>query len=330
MLKHPLAAFVLMAVTVIAASSLLPLAADAQPPAKAARIGYLAVEPPPSPYLDAFRAGLQRLGYVEGRNLTIESRFAAGRTDRLPALASELAGLKVDVIVGVGPVAQAIKNTITTIPIVFGVSSDPVESRLVSSLTRPGGKITGITYLQPELAGKRLQLLKEIVPGVSRVAMLMNPIHAGEDQEWREMDAAARIIGVTLQHHMMPLTSDLTELFAAITRDKADAIVLVPGPMTNQNRKALADFGLKVRLPVIAAWTEYADAGSLLSYGPNRRDISRRLAAFVDRILRGEKAADLPIERPTRFELVVNLRTAKALGVAIPASLLVQADEVIE
>ncbi len=327
MLKNPLAALILMAAAVVA----VPLAADAQPATKAFRIGYLGLEPSPSPYLEAFRAGLRRVGYVEGQNITIESRFADGKADRLPALASELVGLKVDVIVGVtGGAAQAAKNASVTIPIVIGVSGDPVEAGFVSSLARPGGNITGMTYLQPDLAGKRLQTLREVSPRLTRVAVLMNPKHAGENQDWREMDTAARTIGVTLQNHMMPANNDLTEIFAAITRDRAEAIVMIPGPITNLNRKQIAEFGLKARLPVMAGWSEYVEAGSLMSYGPSRRDISRRLASFVDRILKGEKPADLPVERPTRFELVVNLRTAKALGLTIPPSLLLQADEVIE
>jgi putative tryptophan/tyrosine transport system substrate-binding protein len=165
---------------------------------------------------------------------------------------------------------------------------------------------------------------------VSRVAVLMNPNHAGENQDWREMETAGRTIGISLQNHMMPANGDLTQLFAAITRDRAEAIVMIPGPLTNTHRRQIADFGLKARLPVIGGWNDYAEAGALMSYGPSRRDIARRLASFVDRILKGDKPADLPVERPTRFELVINLKTAKALGLTIPPSLLLQADEVIE
>ena len=285
----------------------------------------------PRLFLEAFRAGLRRLGYVEGKNIIIESRHAEGRAERLPALASELVGLKVDVLVAVsGPVARTARMASGSIPLVIGVSGDPVEGGFVASLARPGGNVTGISYLQPELAGKRLQLLREIAPKVTRVAVLVNPNHSGENQEWREMDAAAKTLGMTLVHHVMPVNSDLTDVFAAITRDRAEAIVMVPGPLTNANRKPIADFGLKARLPVIAGWSEHVEAGGLLSYGPSRRDTSRRLAAYVDRILKGEKAADLPVERPTRFDLVVNLKTAKALGLTIPPSLLLQADDVIE
>jgi ABC-type uncharacterized transport system substrate-binding protein len=326
-LKQRLAASILIVVAVVA----VPLAAHAQPATKVFRVGYLGGENASSPFFEAFRAGLRRLGYVEGRNITIESRHAQGRADRLPDLANELVALKVDVLVAAsGPVAQVARRAAGTIPLVIGVSGDPVEGGFVASLARPGGNVTGMSYLQPELAGKRLQLLREIAPKVTRVAVLVNPNHSGEDQEWREMDAAAKTLGMTLVHHVMPVTSDLTEVFAAITRDRAEAIVMVPGPLTNANRKSIADFGLKARLPVIAGWSEHVEAGSLLSYGPSRRDTFRRLAAYVDRILRGEKPADLPVERPTRFDLVVNLRTAKALGLTIPPSLLLQADEVIE
>jgi putative tryptophan/tyrosine transport system substrate-binding protein len=308
-----------------------PLAAGAQPATRVFRVGYLGFEPSPSPYLEAFRNGLARLGYVEGRNITIESRVAEGKADRLPALASELAALKLDVIVTIsGPAAQVARKASAGVPLVIGVSGDPVEAGFVASLARPGGTITGISYLQPELAGKRLQLLREVSPKVGRVAVLMNPNHAGENQDWREMEIAARTIGVTLQNHAMPATGDLSELFATMTRDRAEAIVMIPGPLTNTYRKPIAEFGLKTRLPVIGGWDDYAKAGALMSYGPSRRDVSRRLASFVDRILKGDRPADLPVERPTRFELVINLTTAKALGLAIPPSLLLQADEVIE
>ena len=329
-MKGLLVALILTAVTVVAPPAWL-LAAGAQPATKVFRIGYLGLEPSSSPYLDAFRAGLRRLGYVEGQNITIESRFAEGQANRLPALASELAALKVDVIVGrTSTVARAAKEASATIPIVVGVSGDPVEGGLVSSLARPGGNITGMTYLQPDLAGKRLQLLREISPRLTRVAVLMNRNHDGENQEWREMDTAARRIGVTLQNHLLPANNDLSEIFAALTTDRAEAIVVISGPMTFINRRQIADFGLKARLPVMAGWREHAEAGSLVSYGPSIRDVSRRLASFVDRILRGERPADVPVERPTRFELILNLKTATALGLTIPPSLLLQADEVIE
>ncbi len=323
-MKHRLAVSILIVIAVMAA----PLAAHAQPATKVPRVGYLGAEDSSSLFFEAFRAGLRRLGYVEGKNIMIESRHAEGRADRLPALASELVGLKVDVLVAVsGPAAQTARRAAGTIPLVIGVSGDPVVGGFVTSLARPGGNVTGMSYLQPELAGKRLQLLREIAPKVTRVAVLVNPNHAGENQEWQEMDAAAKTMGMTLVHHVMPVNSDLTEVFAAITTDRTEAIVMVPGPLTNANRKPIADFGLRARLPVIAAWSEHVEAGGLLSYGPSRRDTSRRLAAYVDRIIKGEKPADLPVERAVRSRRQPQDR--ELLGITIPPSLLLQADEVI-
>jgi putative ABC transport system substrate-binding protein len=308
-----------------------PPIAFAQQPVKVGRIGYLSLESSPAQYLEAFQDGLRRLGYVDGGSLVIESRLAEGRTEKLAALASELVALKLDVIVGAdGGAARALGRATKTIPIVMAVSGDPVELGLTLSLGRPGGNVTGMTFLSPELAGKRLQFLREVAPRAIKVAVLTNRVHAGEEQEWKANEAAARSLNVTLQVLSMPESDDLAEVFAAITRERAGAIVAVAGPMTLRNRKQIAEFAIKARLPLIAGWAEYADAGSLISYGPNRRHAVRHLAYFVDRIVRGAKPADLPVEQPTRLELVVNLRTAKALGVTIPASLLLQADQVIE
>lgn len=305
--------------------------AFAQPPAKVARIGYLSLESSPALYLEAFQDGLRRLGYVDGSGIVIESRSAEGRTERLAPLASELVALKPDAIVGAdGGAARALGRATKTIPIVMAVSGDPVELALVTSLARPGGNVTGISFLSPELAGKRLQFLREIVPKAAKIVVLTNPVHAGEEQEWRANETAARSVSVTPQLLPMPQSDDLADLFAAITRERADAIVAIAGPMTLRNRKQIAEFAIKARLPLIAGWAEYADAGSLISYGPNRRHAVRHLAYFVDRIVRGAKPADLPVERPTRLELVINLRTAKVLGVTLPSSLLLQADHVIE
>ena len=304
--------------------------AFAQPAAKAARIGYLSLDSARSPYLEAFQEGIRRLGYVDD-GLVIENRLAEGKTDRLAALASELVALKLEVIVGAdGPSARALSRATKTIPIVMGVSGDPIELGLAVSLARPGGNVTGISLLSPELAGKRLQFLREVAPKATRVAVLTNRIHAGEDQEWKANESAARTANLTLHFLSVPEGDDLTEIFAAITRERPDALVTTAGPMTFRNRKQIAEFAIKARLPMIAGWAEYADTGSLMSYGPNRRHAVRHLAYFVDRILKGTRPADLPIERPTRLELVVNLRTAKALGVPIPPLVLIQADQVIE
>jgi putative tryptophan/tyrosine transport system substrate-binding protein len=308
-----------------------PPIALAQQPAKVARIGYLSLESAPALYLEAFHDGLNRLGYVDGRSIVVESRLAEGKTERLATLASELVTLKLDAIVGAdGASARAISSATKSIPIVMGVSGDPVELGLALSLARPGGNVTGISFLSPELAGKRLQFLREVSPKVTKVAVLTNRVHAGEEQERNAAEAAARSVNLTL--HFLPLSqsNDLAQIFAAITRERVDAIVAIAGPMTLENRKQIAEFAIKTRLPMIAGWAEYAEAGSLISYGPNRRHAVRHLAYFVDRIVRGAKPADLPVERPTRLELIVNAHTAKALGVTIPASLLLQADRVIE
>ena len=304
--------------------------AFAQQPVKVGRIGYLSLESAPAQYFEAFHDGLRRLGY-DGGSVVIESRLAEGRTERLAALASDLVASKLDVIVGAdGGSARALARATKTTPIVMAVSGDPVELGLTLSLARPGGNITGLTFLSPELAGKRLQLLREVVPKATKVAGLTNRVHAGEEQEWKANEAAARSLNVALQVLPMPEGDELVELFAAITRERADAVVATAGPMTLRHRRQIAEFAIKARLPMIAGWAEYADAGSLISYGPNRRHAVRHLAYFVDRIMRGTRPADLPVERPTRLELVVNLRTAKALGLTIPASVLLQADQVIE
>jgi putative ABC transport system substrate-binding protein len=316
--------------TLAAAAVVSPRSSSAQP-ARVFRIGYLGIEPAPSPYLESFREGLRQLGHVEGRAFTIDARFADGKAERLAVFAAELVGQKVDVIVGItGGAAQAVRKSTTTIPLVAGFSGDPVETGLVASLARPGGNVTGMTYLQPDLATKRLQLLKDVLPKLARVTALANPDHAGESQEWRALDSAAKSIGVTIQRHMMPAHADLTDIFTTVTADRPDALVLVPGPMTNVHRRQLADFGIRTRVPVMAGWSEYADAGALVTYGPSRRDIARRLAGFVERIMKGDKPGDLPMERPTRFELVVNQKTARAIGVTIPSTLLLQADQVID
>jgi putative ABC transport system substrate-binding protein len=302
-----------------------------QPPTKVARIGYLSLESSPALYFEAFRDGLRRLGYVDGGNIVVESRLAEGRTETLAALASELVALKLDALVGAdGGSARALSRATKTIPIVMQVSGDPVELGLIASLARPGGNVTGLSLLSPELAGKRLQFLREAVPKATKVAVLRNRVHAGEEQEWKANETAAKSVNLTLHFLFVPESDDLADVFASITRERMDAIVAVDGPMTLRSRKQIADFAIRTRLPMIAGWAEYAEAGSLMSYGPNRRYATRHLAYFVDRILRGTKPAELPVEQPMKFELVLNLKTAKALGITMPPSLLLLADEVIQ
>ncbi len=318
------------------AGSLLaaPLAAEAQPVAKVPRIGYLALNPTANPHLhEAFRQGLRDLGYVEGRNVVIESRDAEGKPERLPALAAELVALKVDVLVAQPTVAAlAAKQATRTLPIVFPVA-DPVSSGLVTSLARPGGNLTGLSILAPEMVGKGLELLKQAVPGVSRVAVLWDPgafpERTAKDMR-KEVKVAARALGVRLQFIEARGPDDFDRAFSEMTRARAGALTVLGGSMLFSERKRLVDLAAKNRLPAVYPWREGVDAGGLMAYGPNVADLFRRAATYVDKILKGAKPGDLPIEQPTKFELVINLKTAKALGLTIPRSLLQRADQVIE
>ena len=319
------------------AGSLLaaPLAAEAQTAAKVARIGWLGNSPAASPHLDeAFRQGLRDLDYVEGRNVVIEYRWAEGKFERLPALAAELVALKVDVILaGTVLAAVAAKQAIRTIPIVFAAVADPLGSGLVTSLARPGGNVTGLSVLSPELVGKRLEQLKQALPGVSRVAVLWEPGGGGErtDKDMlKRAEVAGQALGVRLQYVEARRPADFDRAFSAMTRAHAGALTVLPSPMFFNERRRLVDLAAKHRLPAGYPWREGADAGGLISYGPSIADLYRRAATYVDKILKGAKPGDLPIEQPTKFELVINLKTAKALGLTIPPSLLQRADQVIE
>jgi len=312
----------------------VPLAAEAQQAVKITRIGYLGFNLTASPHLpEAFRQGLRDLGYVEGRNVVIEYRDAEGKPERLPALAAELVALKVDVILAPGtPQALAAKQATRTLPIVFGAAADPVGSGLVSSLARPGGNVTGLSVVTPELVGKRLELLTQAVPGVSRVAVLWQPGNYGERTEkdmLKEAEVAARALGVRLQFVEARGPADFDRAFSDITRARAGALTVVPSAMLFGERRRLVDLAAKNRLPAVYQWREGVDAGGLMSYGPDFADLFRRAATYVDRILKGAKPGDLPVEQPTKFELVINLKTAKALGLTIPPLLLGRADEVI-
>jgi putative ABC transport system substrate-binding protein len=310
-----------------------PLAAQAQPAAKIARIGYLGRKAN-SHLLAAFLQGLRDLGYVEGRNVVIEVRDAEGKFARFPALAAELVALKVDVIVAVAtPAALAAKQATKTIPVVFTALSDPVTSGLVTSLARPGGNITGVSFLAPEQVGKRLERLKEAVPGVSRVAVLWQPGDVPETTAknlLKEAEVAARALGVRVQFVEARGPADFDRAFSEMTKAHADALsVLTSAILFNEHRR-LVDLSAKHRLPAVYPWREGADSGGLMSYGPNVADLYRRTAFYVDKILKGAKPGDLPVEQPTKFELVINLKTAKALRLTIPPSLLQRADQVIE
>jgi putative ABC transport system substrate-binding protein len=320
------------------AGSLLaaPLAAEAQQAAKIARIGYLATNLAGLPHLhEAFRQGLRDLGYVEGRNVVIEYRDAEGKLERLPALAAELVALKVDVIVAAAGTlpALAAKQATKTLPIVFIGVGDPVTSGLVTSLARPGGNVTGLSSLSPELVGKWLELLKQAAPGVSRVAFLWQPGAVGEQTGkdiLKEAEVAARALGVQLQVVEARGPADIDRAFSDVTRARAGALTVLSTPMFSSKRRRLVDLAAKNRLPALFSFREYVDAGGLMSYGPNLADLFRRAATYVDKILKGAKPGDLPVEQPTKFELVINLKTAKALGLTIPQSVLGRADEVIQ
>ena len=311
------------------------LAVQAQQAAKIARIGLLGNDPVGGAHLlEAFRQGLRDLGYVEGRNVVIEDRSAEGKPERLPALAAELVALKVDVILATTVLtAVAAKQAIKTIPIVFFAAADPIRSGLVTSLARPGGNVTGLSVLAPDLVGKGLQHLTQAVPGVSRVAVLSRPGALGErtDKDMlKGADVAARALGVRLQYVEARRPADFDRAFSAMTRAHAGALTVLPSPMFFNERRRLVDLAAKHRLPAGYPWREGADAGGLISYGPSIADLYRRAATYVDKILKGAKPGDLPIEQPTKFELMINLKTAKALGLTIPQSLLRQADQVIE
>jgi len=313
-----------------------PFAAEAQPAAKIVRIGFLPFNLATSPHvLEAFRHGLRDLGYVEGRNVVIEYRDAEGKLERLPALAAELVALKVDVILAPAtPTALAAKQATKTIPIVFAVAGDPVGSGLVTSLARPGGNVTGLSVLSTELVGKCLELLTQAVPGVSRVAALWQPGVVGERTEkdvLKAAEVAARALGVRLQFVEARGPADIDRAFSDMTRERAGALtVLGGGSMLFAERRRLVDLAAKHRLPAVYTAREFVDAGGLIAYGPNFADLYRRAATYVDKILKGAKPGDLPIEQPTKFELVINLKTAKSLGLTIPESVRTHADEVIQ
>jgi putative ABC transport system substrate-binding protein len=322
--------------TSLAAAFAAPLVAEAQQGAKVARIGWLGVDlAAASPgFLEAFRQGLHNLGYVEGRNLVIEYRDAEGKLDRLPALAVELVALKVDVIVASGTVqALAAQKATKTIPTVF-LASDPVASGLVITLARPGGNLTGVSTLGPDLVGKGLEALKKAVPGVSPVAVLWHSGASGERMEKNMVtgaEVAGRALGVLLQFVEVRSPADLDRAFSEMARARVGALTVLPSVPLSLQRKRLIDLTAKNRLPALyISMRECVTAGGLMSYGANSHDLFPRMATYVDKVLKGAQPADLPVEQPTKFELIINLKTAKALGLTIPPSLLLRADQVIE
>ena len=323
MKKASLSSF-LIAVTLLT----VVVIAEAQQAGKIPRIGILANVP--APQIDALEQTLRDAGYVEGQNIITEKRYAEGRLERFPDLAAELVHLKVNVIVSIGPATPYAAKSIKDIPVVMGYSGDPVDAGIVASLARPGGNVTGVTFFAAELAGKRVELLKEAVPGISRLAALANPRHAGEQRELKETQVAAQAFALPLQYLTVKAPGDFEDAFAAIVRERANALIVFPDVVTLARRKEIAEFSVRRRIPSISGWTEFAEAGGLMTYGPNLVDSLRRVAYYVDRILKGTKPADLPVEQPKKFELVINLKTAKQIGLTIPSEVLARATKLIK
>ena len=310
------------------------LAAQGQQTGKVYRIGVLVVSSRAAALhlIEALEQGLRDRGYVEGRNIALEYRFAEGRPERLPDMAVELVRLKVDLIMAANDGhVRAARQATTTIPIVMSLATDPVGEGLVASLARPGGNITGLTAgVTPETWGKRLQLLTELVPKISRVAVLSNSTFRPNAARWKPTQDAGRQLGVTLLPAEIRGPDDLENAFATMVQGRAEGFVVFGEPVTYSRRSQMAGLAAKHRLPGVYPWREAVDAGGLLSYGPDFRDLSRRAATYVDKILKGAKPGDLPMEQPTKYDLVINLKTAKALGLTIPPSMLARADQVIE
>ena len=302
--------------------------ADAQKSNKILRIGFLSPETHQSGRFESFRQGLSELGYVEGKNITIEYRGSEDNA-QLERLATELVREKVAVLVTQGRATVLAKNAAANVPHVFGISGDPVEAGLVRSLAQPGGNMTGITFLAFELVGKRLEILKEAISKVSRVGVLASPAHPGEQRELSETRSTARSLGISVLHHHVNTTADVYAALDAIAKESADALLAFPDPVTNTHRKQIAEFAVKQRLASAFGWRDYVEAGGLMSYGPNHDVLWKRLALYTAKILKGSKPSELPVELPMKFELVINLKTAKQIGLTIPPSVLARADKVI-
>jgi putative ABC transport system substrate-binding protein len=323
----------LIGLAVILSFVLAPLAAEGQQAGKIYRIGMLETTSMAlnAANLDAFRQGLRELGYVEGRNFMIEYRSADGRRERFPELATELVRLKVDVILTRGtPAVMAAKNATGTIPVVMAASGDPLLSGVVAGLARPGGNVTGLSAIVVEVTGKRLQLLREVVPGVSRIASLLDMGNPNNALQWKETEIVAQSLGVQPQLLDVRKPGDFGGAFDAAIRQRAGAMVVGIDALTQANHRLIIDLAAKHRLPAIYATREFVDAGGLVAYGVSYPHLYHRAATYVDKILKGAKPADLPVEQPTKFEFVINLKTAKALGLTIPLSVLARADQVIE
>ena len=332
-MRRPLRKTALASILFAGALLAVAVAVEAQQPKKVPRIGVLTPDPiaARAQLFEAFRQGLRELGYVEGKNITIEWRSAEGRLDRLPVLAAELVSLNVDVISTQSPPGvRAAKQATATIPIVMLVSGDPVELGLIASLARPGGNVTGLVHNPQEFSGKQLELLKEAAPKISRVAVLWNPSLPAFRLGSEQIQAEARALGITLQSMEVQNRNELASAFEAVTRKGSDALFVPQPGFANAYRKPIADFAANNRLPAMYPERESVEVGGLMSYGANQADLHRRAATYVDKILKGAKPADLPVERAKKFELVINLKTAKEIGLTIPSSVLYRADKVIK
>jgi putative ABC transport system substrate-binding protein len=311
-----------------------PLAARAQQVGKIHTIGILSAgsfEPGPGPVNTAFPDALRELGWIVGKNVVFDRRYAENRLERLPELAAELVRLNVDVILGIGTLAPlAAKHATTIIPIVMGAAGDPVGSGLVASLARPGSNVTGMSLMAPDLGGKRLELLKEVLPQLARVAVLWNAANPYSALVFKETQAAGQSLGIQVQSLEVRGPDDFDSAFEAARREQPDGLITVEDPLTFNYRKLIADFATGHRLPALHGLREFVTAGGLMSYGANLADLYRRAAGYVDKIFKGAKPADLPVQQPTKFDLAINLKTAKALGLDVPPTILVRADEVIE
>lgn len=310
----------------------LPQAAVSQNKPRIIKIGWLTAQQEPSltPYLAAMRQGFADLGYVEGQNLLIDYRFGDDRPDRVPDLAEELVKSGVELIVAQGAAVSELAKQSLPVPVVYIFSGDPMAAGFADSLSRPRGNMTGVTLMAAELNGKRLEILRDIVPALRRVAIIANPEHHGVNLERANSEEAGRNLGIEIHYHPTPSLAHLEAALAAIKGERVQAISLFSDGFAVQNRKAIFDFAAEQRIPVVAAWSIFARSGAICSYGPLQSEQYRRLAAYVDRITKGARPSELPIQQPTKFETIVNLRTAKALGLPVPTTLLATADEIIE
>jgi putative tryptophan/tyrosine transport system substrate-binding protein len=318
------------------AAAAWPLPARAQQAQKIPRIGWIILGSPAGgfadifSYYDSFSGGLKDLGYVDGGNITLLARSALGVPEALPGLIEELLRENVSVIVSPGPAIRAVRDKVKSIPVVFAFSGDPVAAGFVDTLAHGKENLTGLSYMAVELNGKRLDLMKELLPSVSRVTLLTNPIHPGEHLEVAESQRVAAALGLSLQYLQVRSPAEFDSAFRAMSDNRTEGIVAVPDNLIMLERTRLAEFAREKRIPVISGWGEFAQSGGLLTYGPNSRKFFRRLAVYVSKIVAGAKPGEIPIEQPTAFELVINLKTAKSIGLTIPAALLARADEVIE